>query len=134
MAEPQPSGRRSLAAVVLALAAVFGVVLLVVRAGRRAEPEAERTGPEMTTVMISSEPAGATVSSEDGGVLGVTPFSLTLPKRDFEMPTHVRLAGYQEKRVTVPLFSATGRVDIMMTRVGEKPPEPPKPPPDGWVP
>jgi hypothetical protein len=133
MAPAEQSGNRSFVAIVGALVVVAAVVLLVVRGSRPSPPE-EPTGPEMTTVKIVSDPTGATVTSPDGGLLGVTPFDLTALKREGEMPVVVRREGYQEKHVTVPLFSATGRVDIMMTAVGQKPPEPPKPPPDGWTP
>jgi hypothetical protein len=132
MADPAKSGTRSFLAIVGALVAVAVVVMLVVRAGH--PPEPGTPPPEMTTVMIVSDPAGATVTEADGGVLGVTPFDLTLPKSNAELPVTARRDGYQDKHSTVPLFSATGRVDIMMTKVGEKPPEPPKPPPDGWSP
>ncbi|HVU52774.1 MAG TPA: PEGA domain-containing protein [Polyangia bacterium] len=131
MADTAQSSNRSFMAIVGALVAVVGVVFLVVRGSRPSEPD---SGPAMTTVMIVSDPAGATVTNADGGVLGVTPFDLTVPKSDGELPVTVRRDGYQDKHVTVPLFSATGRVDVMMTKVGEKPPEPPKPPPDGWTP
>ena len=88
----------------------------------------------MTTVTVVSDPAGATVTLADGGLLGVTPFELTVPKRDADLPVTVRREGYQDSHVTVPLFSATGRIDVMMTAIGAKPPKPPKPPPDGWTP
>jgi hypothetical protein len=132
MAPAEQSGSRSFVGVVVAVVAVVAVVLLVVRGSRTSAPKP--AGPEMTTVTIVSDPAGATVTGPDGGVLGVTPFELTVPERAAELPVQMRLDGYQEKRITVPLFSAQGRVDVLMTRVGEKPPEPPKPPPDGWVP
>jgi hypothetical protein len=133
MAPAEQSGNRSFVAVLAAFVVVAAVVLLVVRASRTSPPE-EPKGPEMTTVKIVSDPSGATVTTPDGGLLGVTPFDLTAPRREGEMPVVVRRQGFQEKQVTVPLFSATGRVDIMMTAVGQKPPEPPKPPPDGWTP
>jgi hypothetical protein len=134
MAGPEQSGNRSFLVVVGALVAVVLVVLLVVRGSRTSEPGAP-SGPEMTTVTIVSDPSGATVTSaDDGGVLGVTPFELTVPKKDGEMPIIVRREGYQDHRSTVPLFSATGRIDLKLTAVGEKPPPPPKPLPDGWAP
>jgi hypothetical protein len=133
MAESEKSGNRWFAAVVGALVVVVGGVLLVVRANGPSEPEAP-PGPPTTTVTISSEPAGATVSTADGGVLGVTPFEYTTLKRNVELPVTVRREGYQDSHLTVPLFSATGRVDVMMTAIGAKPPTPPKPPPDGWTP
>jgi hypothetical protein len=139
MADPRdPSGagpaRRfssPLAAGVGALSVVL-VVIAVVRASRPSAPE--ESGPEQTSVMISSEPAGATVSREDGGALGVTPFQVTLPKANAELPVVVTLQGYQTRHTTVPLFSESGRVDVMLTPVGVEPPKPPKPPPDGWEP
>jgi hypothetical protein len=131
MADPAKSGTRSFVAIAGALVAVVGVLFLVVHGSRPPEPA---SGPPMTTVMIVSDPAGATVTNADGGVLGVTPFDLTVRKSDVEMPVTVRREGYQDKHTTVPLFSQTGRVDVTMTKVGEKPPEPPKPPPDGWTP
>jgi hypothetical protein len=133
MVAPEQSGNRSFLAVVGALVAVVVVVLLVVRGSRTSEPEAP-SGPQMTTVMIVSDPSGATVTSADGGVLGVTPFELTAPKSDVEMPVLVKREGYQDHKTTVPLFSATGRVDVKLTAIGEEPPPPPKPLPDGWTP
>jgi hypothetical protein len=132
MADSEKSGNRWFAAVVGALVVVVGVVLLVVRANRPAEPDT--SGPPMTTVTVVSDPAGATVTTADGGVLGVTPFEYTVEKRSAELPVTVRREGYQDSHITIPLFSATGRIDVMMTAIGAKPPTPPKPPPDGWTP
>ena len=132
MADPGQSGTRSFAAVVGALVAVVGVVLLVVRAGRPSEPV--ETGPAMTTVTIVSDPAGATVRDADGGVLGVAPFDLTIPKRDVDMPVVVSRDGYQDSRITVPLYSATGRIDVKLWAIGEKRPPPPPPLPKDWSP
>jgi hypothetical protein len=133
MAGPEQSGSRSFVAVVGALVAVVVVVLVVVRASGPTAP-AVPEGPPMTDIEVVSDPAGATVTGADGGVLGVTPFWLKVPKREGEMPLVVRRDGYQERHVTVPLFSASGRIDVMMVAVGAKPPEPPKQPPDGWTP
>jgi hypothetical protein len=133
MAGPEQSSNRPFASVVGALVLVAAVVLLILRASRPSEAP-EPSGPAMTTVMIASEPSGATVIGPDGGVLGVTPFDLTVPKREGELPVLVRREGYQERKVTVPLYSATGRVDVMMTAVGAEPPPPPKPLPQDWTP
>ena len=100
MAGPAQSGTRSFVAVVGALVAVVAVVVLVVRASR--PPEPVETGPAMTTVTIVSDPAGATVTDADGGLLGVAPFDLTVPKRDAELPVVVRREGYQEQPVDDP--------------------------------
>jgi hypothetical protein len=81
-----------------------------------------------------SDPSGATVTLADGGVLGVTPFKVTFPKREAELPVIVSREGYQTRRLTVPLFSATGRIDVMMTAVGADAPPPPKPLPKDWTP
>jgi hypothetical protein len=115
--------------VVVVIVAVF---FLVRSAGQRGEPATDE--PAFTRIMISSEPAGATVTRADGGVLGTTPFEVSLPKANAELPVIVTLDGYQTHRVTVPLFSESGRVDVMLTPVGVEPPPPPKPPPDGWTP
>ena len=87
--------------VVGALVAVVAVVVLVVRASRPTEPV--ETGPVMTTVTIVSDPAGATVKDADGGLLGVAPFDLIVPKREVELPVVVSREGYQDSRITVPL-------------------------------
>ena len=93
-----------------------------------------QTGPATTTVTIVSDPAGATVKDADGGLLGIAPFELTVPKRDAELPVVVSREGYQDSRVTIPLYSATGRVDVKLWAIGEKRPPPPKPLPKDWSP
>jgi hypothetical protein len=132
MAGAAQSGPRSFVLVVGALVAVVAVVVLIVRASRPAEPV--ETGPVMTTVTIVSDPAGAPVSDADGGLLGVAPFDLIVPKREAELPVVVRREGYQDSRITIPLYSVTGRVDVKLWGVGEKRPPPPKPLPKDWSP
>jgi hypothetical protein len=136
MAEPSGSraGVRSYAIVVGALAVVVAVVVFVVRAG-----DAARGGgapePALSNVDIVSIPSGATVfRAPDGGVLGTTPFTLSLPKSDKDLAVIVRADGYQDRRVTVPLFSESGRVDVTLTAIGADAAPVPPPPPDGWVP
>jgi hypothetical protein len=133
---PKPSGApRSSSAWVSALigAIIVGAVIVLIARTRSTEEPAP-SGPELTAIEIVSEPAGATVSLTDGGVLGTTPLDTKLLKRDGELPVIVRLAGYQERRVTVPLYSQTGRIDVSLTAIGAEPPPPPKPLPKDWSP
>jgi hypothetical protein len=129
----RPAGGRTFAVVVGAMIAVVAVVVLVVRAGAGRTSD-EPAGPPITTIDIVSEPAGASVvRADDGGVVGVTPLTASFPKKDGELPVIVTLEGYQTRRVMVPLFSVTGRIDVMMTKVGEDAAVPP-PLPEHWNP
>jgi len=136
MSEPQdpPGAPRRTAGLVAVVAGLVVTVLVVVLVRTRSADEPEASGPALTVVTIVSEPAGATVVRTDGGVLGVTPFEITLPKTNSELPVLVQLPGYQTRRSTIPLFSQTGRVDVALVANGAEAPAPPKPPPDGWVP
>jgi hypothetical protein len=128
-------GGRAVGLALGAIALVVALVMLVVRAGeggRSAAPEAPQ--PPMTTVMIVSEPAGATITRPDGGVLGKSPLTLTLPKSDGDLVVIVSLDGYQSRRSSVPLFSQSGRVDVALSPNGVDAAVNHPPPPDGWTP
>jgi hypothetical protein len=133
---PESSGasRRSSTWVAALVGGIIVVAVVVLIARTRSSEEPAPSGPEMTAIEIVTEPAGATVSFLDGGVLGTTPLDTKLPKRDGELPVIVRLVGYQERRVTVPLYSETGRIDVSLTAIGAEPPPPPKPLPKDWSP
>ena len=112
---------------------MVAVVIFVVRAGdvRREAP----VEPEITNVEIFSLPEGASVvRADDGGVLGQTPMTLTMPKSDKDLLVIFKADGYQDHPVKVPLFSETGRVDVKLTAIGADAAVSPPPPPDGWVP
>jgi hypothetical protein len=112
--------------------AVVVVVVLIVRAGDAARTDVP-AGPPHTTIDIVSDPPGATmVRADDGGVLGVAPFTASLPKGEGELPVFVKLDGYQTRWLTVPLFSVTGRIDVKLWRDGEDSGIPPSPP-DHWL-
>ena len=131
-----PSGHRtgaqSLALVVGAVVVVVAVVVLLVRAGDTGRGVAPAR-PELANVDIVSVPAGATVLRADGGVLGMTPFTLSLAKSDAELPVIFKADGFQDRRVTVPLFSSTGRIDVSLTAIGADGAPAPPPPRDGRV-
>jgi hypothetical protein len=132
---PGPARRSSgwIAGVVGALIIIV-VIVLIARTRSESDPPGP-PAPDRTALEIVSEPAGATVvRADDGGVLGVTPFDISLPKSNAEVPVFVRLKGYQERRVTLPLFSQSGRVDVGLIAIGAEAPAPPKPPPKNWVP
>jgi hypothetical protein len=134
MAEPEPTrgaARRSSATFVVA-GAVVAIIVALTRSREAGSPEAPQ--PEQTKVHIVSEPAGATVVLRDGGVLGVTPFEVLLPKGAGELPADVKLDGYQTRHTTIPLFSETGRIDVALVPVGVDAAPPPKAPPKDWTP
>jgi hypothetical protein len=55
-------------------------------------------------VRVSSSPAGATVvNSEDGSVLGQTPFEKYYPEGKGVLEVVLRLAGYQDKPLSIGL-------------------------------
>jgi len=129
---PQRTASRSFALAVGAIIAVVAVVILIVRAGDAAHTDAP-AGPPRTTIDIVSEPPGATmVRADDGGLIGVAPFTASLPKGEGELPVFVKLEGYQTRWLTVPLFSETGRIDVKLWRNGVDSGIPPSPP-EHWL-
>jgi hypothetical protein len=135
MPEQSRAPRRSFGSLLVAGAIVAGVALVVVAGRSRGPSTPERAEPEQTKVHIVSEPAGATVAREDdGGVLGVTPFEISLPKTTGELPVVVKLAGHQSRHTTIPLFSETGRIDVALVPVGVDAASPPKAPTKDWTP
>jgi PEGA domain len=122
------------ALVVGGMVAVAAVILLVVRAGGSGEVAAPPEGPAMANIDIVSDPVGASVFlADDGGLIGTAPLTITRPQSDKELVVITRHEGYQDRRSTIPLFAANGRVDIELIRIGEK--ERPVPQrPDGWTP
>jgi len=126
----RPAAGRTLAVVVAASVAVVAVVLRFGTAGRTAD-EASAVAA-FTNVDIVSVPAGAVViRADDGGVLGRTPFVLSVAKSDAELPVIVKADGFQDRRVAVPLFSESGRVDVTLTATGADPAAVPPSPLEG---
>jgi hypothetical protein len=118
---PEPTRSRlsvgPFATVVGAMVAVVAVVAFVVRVGDAGR--STRTDPGITTIDIVSEPPGASVvRADDGGVLGLTPLNVSFPKSDKDLAVVVSHEGYQDHRANVPLFSASGRIDVTLTPVG----------------
>ena len=112
-----PVGGRTLAIVVVALVAVVAVALRLGSAGPAAG-EASSV-PALTNVDIVSVPAGAVVvRADDGGVLGQTPLVLSVARSDTALPVILKADGYEDRRVAVPLFSESGRVDVTLTALG----------------
>jgi PEGA domain len=121
---------QSLALVAGAVVVVVAVVAILVSAGG-AGPRKAPAGPELAKVDIVSVPAGATVTRADGGILGTTPFTLSLAKSNTELPVIVKAVGYQDRAVTVPLFADSGRIDVTLTAIGAVAPPGPAPARDG---
>jgi hypothetical protein len=116
--------------VVGALAVVGVVIGLLVRSG---PVDTVAHEPALTSILIVSNPPGSSVVWPDGGVLGVTPFTASLPRLESEVPVIVTHEGYNDRRTTLPLFSQTGRVDVTLTAIGADAAAPPKLPKD-WKP
>jgi hypothetical protein len=117
--------------VAVALAVVVAVIVFVERARPSAGPGAE---PALATIDISSSPSGATVNRVDGGaIVGVTPMTVTFPRSETDLLVVVRHAGYQDHPVTIPVFSETGRVDVILTPNGVDAAAA-TPPPKDWSP
>ena len=114
--EPRAASRSYLI-VASALAVVVAVIVIVGRAGPSAGPSAPE--PAFAVIDIVSVPTGATVNRVDGGaVVGVTPMTVTFPRSDTDVHVVVSHPGYQDRRVTVPVFSETGRIDVTLTPNG----------------
>lgn len=104
--------------VIVAASIVFvAVAVFALTRSRGPEEEASRE-PPTATIEIVSTPTGASVARADGGALGVTPLTTTFPKSEGELAVIVRHEGYQDRRVTVPLFSTNGRIDVTLTALG----------------
>jgi hypothetical protein len=117
---PEPPQSRAaghpFAVAVGAIVAVAAVVVVVVRAGSTGPAPRD---PGVTNVDIVSDPVGASViRADDGGVLGLAPLTLTLPKSETDLPVIVRHEGYQDRLVKVPLFSMSGRIDVELIKIG----------------
>jgi hypothetical protein len=132
--QPRPSNR-SLAIVVGLMVAVALVAIFLLRVGAASKDDAPPTDPKVASIQLLSLPTGATVRrADDGGVLGVTPFIVDLPRSDTDVAVVVHRDGYQDRHVTVPVFSLNGRVEVTLTAIGaDAAPLPPQPP-DGWSP
>ncbi len=118
--------------VALALAVVVAVIVVVGRSGSSAGPAGAE--PALATIDISSSPSGATVNRVDGGaIVGVTPMTVTFPRAETDLLVVVRHDGYQDHLVTIPVFSETGRVDVILTPNGVDAAVV-KPPPKDWTP
>lgn len=86
--------------------------------GQPAPPEAAPApaAPQIVEISIVSSPAGATVYRMGETVaLGVTPFTVSLPRSD--TPTHMRFehAGYAAKTIEVPIAESL-EIDVNLTR------------------
>jgi hypothetical protein len=113
--EAPPSSRRGIViAAALGLVVLAAVLFGVTRSGGDAPPPV--AGPEMTNVYMTCVPNDSTVTrADDGTLLGRTPLTLTLPKSSGMLTVVVHHDGFNDRRVEVPLFSATGRIDVELT-------------------
>lgn len=118
--------------VAVALVIVVAVIIVVGRSGPSAGPGG--AAPALATIDIGSSPSGATVNHVDGGaIVGVTPMTVTFPRSDTDVLVVVRHAGYQDHLVTVPVFSESGRLDVILTPDGVDA-SAVKPPAKDWTP
>jgi hypothetical protein len=134
---PEPTKSRAavpgFALVVGSMAVVAALVVLIARVGdsRPAAP----AEPAMANIDVVSDPVGASVfRADDGGLIGIAPLVISLPRSEKDLVIITKHPGYQDRRSTVPLFSASGRIDIELIRIGAKERPIPPPPPDGWTP
>lgn len=102
-------------AAVILVAALLLVAVLVMK-GRGGDDAQQAPAADVTNVYVISEPPGATISAADGKPLGTTPTTLTLPRGPGEATVILRHPGYEDRRVTVPVFSQTGRIDVTLVR------------------
>jgi hypothetical protein len=79
--------------------------------------------PATVRVNFSSDPAGATVSRDDGSVLGVTPLSAEIPYSDRPVDFRLQKEGYSAK-VSSFVPNLPSPVFVLLERI-----EPPAPPP-----
>jgi serine/threonine-protein kinase len=110
-------------------------LLLVLRPGTSPAPvvaarptvgeNAARVAPSvaasaMVLVRVSSSPAGATVmDAKEGAVLGQTPFEKSYPQGHGVLGVVLRLAGYQDKPVTIGLdANSSTSVDLAPNAAG----------------
>jgi len=114
-----PSSRQRGRTLVVVAAAIAVAVAVVWRLGAADRTAADVTAdPKLTHVDIVSVPEGAfVIRADDGGVLGRTPLTLSLPKSDIDLSVIVKADGHQDRRVAVPLFSESGRVDVTLTPI-----------------
>jgi len=99
----------------------------------RAEPVQPREAspplvpaPSMTTVMLVSMPAGATVSNAvSRATLGVTPLELTLPRSADELSLQLELGGHAPQRRVVRL-DENQRLELWLTPLARPAPKKPR--------
>src|SRR5260221_6739291 len=113
------SGQQHGRTLVVVAAAIAAVVAVVWRLGATDRTAGGVTAdPKLTSVDIVSVPEGAfVIRADDGGVLGRTPLTLSLPQSDTALSIIVKADGHRDRRVAVPLFSESGRVDVTLTPI-----------------
>jgi len=80
----------------------------------------------MTTVMLVSMPAGATVSNAvSRATLGVTPLELTLPRSADELSLQLELGGHAPQRRVVRL-DENQRLELWLTPLARPAPKKPR--------
>ena len=93
-----------------------------------APPAAASAGPAIAAVkvdVISTPPGAALIRAEDNAFVGRTPYHASLPRSSKEMTLIVRLEGFEDQRLVVPLLE-DGRSDITLrTAVAAAPPPAP---------
>jgi hypothetical protein len=113
--EAHSSSRRGIViAAALGLIVLAAVVFGVTRGSGDAPPPP--AAPDLTNVYITCVPNDSTVTrADDGTVLGRTPMTMTFPRGNGTIAVIVHHDGFNDRRVDVPLFSATGRIDVELT-------------------
>jgi hypothetical protein len=113
--QASPSSRRGIViAAALGLIVLAAVVFGVTRSSHDEPPPP--AAPETTEIYMVCVPPDATVTrADDGTLLGRTPLTMHFPKGNGQVTVIVHHDGYRDRRVDIPLFSATGRIDVELT-------------------
>ncbi len=75
----------------------------------------DEASPAMTTLILHSAPAGATVRIRGGKILGVTPFSLTYPQSKDKVELQFVKQGFRAKKISVG-FENDDTVEVQLRR------------------
>src|SRR5260221_2826938 len=98
------SGQHHGCTLVVVAAAIAAVVAVVWRLGATDRTAGGVTAdPKLTSVDIVSVPEGAfVIRADDGGVLGRTPLTLSLPPSDTAPSIILQAEGHRDRRPAVP--------------------------------
>ncbi|MGE0787617.1 MAG: serine/threonine protein kinase [Sandaracinaceae bacterium] len=80
------------------------------------ETREETAAPAPVTIRLVSDPTSAEVYTQDGTLLGNTPFTLTRPTGDQAMQVTLRLAGYHERTLSISRLTAATELTVTLSR------------------